>query len=163
MDVLPSRSAARGFRLARRPRAGAEPPPVESPPVPPPARPGDRPRSAATDGAAGATGVEGVESVRERERTRSALASQALSELSALSSYSPTVRDGGSTAALARRTPVPPVPVDAPDDGVTDAEEPARPQRSPEEVRTMLAGFQDGVSRARTPLPSRPPRGQETT
>jgi len=165
MDVLPSRSTARGFRLARRPRPGGGDPP-SPPPVPtasPPARPGDRTgppgREAAgtREATEGRGAPDGAVTGRDRERVRSALASQALSELSALSSYSPAVRDGASSA-LTRRSPAASAAPseatrasadDRPDgddrlDIDDDGGAPARPQRTPDEVRTMLAGFQDG-------------------
>lgn len=74
------------------------------------------------------------------------LASEALSELSRLSSYSPSAVEGrGGPAPLVRRQPAateaaripPPAPVVE------------RRQRSAADVRSMLSGFQSGVTRGR--------------
>jgi hypothetical protein len=82
---------------------------------------------------------------------RSAIASEALSELSALSSYSPAHAQPAAAASLSRRTPPP-----APATPAPEVQEPAGEwQRGPDEVRTVLSGFQAGVSRGRGSLPSR--------
>lgn len=83
-------------------------------------------------------------------RQRSMLASEALSELSRLSAYSPSAVDGPKRPApLTRRQPAatPAAQIDEP--------QPVgeRRQRSASDVRSMLAGFQSGVSRGRATSP----------
>jgi signal transduction histidine kinase len=96
----------------------------------------------------------------EAQLNRSSLASQALSELSQLSTYAPAeVAATPATAPLTRRRPgggaasAPPQPpggLGQPGGLSFEDQESANRARTAAQVRSMLAGFQAGVSRGRT-------------
>ena len=84
----------------------------------------------------------------EAVRQRSMLASEALSELSRLSSYSPSSVEGrGGPAPLVRRQPAATEAAKLPEPPAGPA--PERRPRSAADVRSMLSGFQSGVTRGR--------------
>ena len=84
----------------------------------------------------------------EALRQRSMLASEALSELSRLSSYSPSsVQGNAGPAPLVRRQPAATEAARLPTPPTGPA--PERRQRSAADVRSMLSGFQSGVTRGR--------------
>jgi hypothetical protein len=84
----------------------------------------------------------------EAVRQRSMLASEALSELSRLSSYSPSAVEGrGGPAPLVRRQPAASEAARLPEPPTGPA--PERRPRSAADVRSMLSGFQSGVTRGR--------------
>jgi len=85
----------------------------------------------------------------EALRQRSMLASEALSELSRLSSYSPSAVQGsaGGPAPLVRRQPAATEAARLPEPPTGPA--PERRHRSAADVRSMLSGFQSGVTRGR--------------
>lgn len=173
LDILPGatrgKSSSRGLKLPRRGRDGDVPAARQPSDSPMPVHPASSPHAPAQPPVADAGTLvpvvaalsEGAEafvptrSVGDTLRQRSALASEALSELSRLSSYRPdaTVSTSGSGApALIRRTrgASPAAEVAAPQQA-----DPSRPGRSAADVRSMLSGFQAGVTRGRnTPAPT---------
>jgi len=107
-----------------------------------------------TDGAEWGTAQRGNNNASARARTA---LSEALSELSRLSSYRPAAAAPAAPAPLTKRTPSAepalPEPIGEP--------EPAQVprQRSAEEIRKMLSGYQAGVNRGRAaPQPDDSPR-----
>ena len=92
--------------------------------------------------------LAGSDGMADVLRQRSALASEALTELSRLSAYSPAAVDSAAPASLARRTPAStPAAQVAP---ARPASAGPRRSRNAADVRSMLSGFQAGVTRGRT-------------
>lgn len=128
--------------------AATPPAPATAPVVP--AAPADPP--APVEPPAPVAAVAGPDGIADVLRQRSALASEALTELSRLSAYSPAAVDSQPPATLTRRTPAA-----TPAAQVATARPAAAPRRSRNaaDVRSMLSGFQAGVTRGRTsPDPS---------
>ncbi len=130
---------------ARRP-AGPVPEPAaavatgrsDAPAAPLPGRPGGQAAPVSL-----APALDDGDSVRQR----SMLASEALSELSRLSTYSPSAVEGRSgPAPLTRRQPA---ASEAAKIHQPTGPAPERRQRSAADVRSMLSGFQSGVTRGR--------------
>jgi len=100
----------------------------------------------ATDGL-GAVPVVPALTDADALRQRSMLASEALSELSRLSTYSPSAVEGrGGPAPLTRRQPA---ASEAAKIHQPSGPAPERRQRNAADVRSMLSGFQSGVTRGR--------------
>ncbi len=103
------------------------------------------PKGGSDAGAEPVTPQPAVQGAGDVLRQRSAMASNALSELSALSSYRPEGGAAGGTP-LVRRTRGASAAAEV---TTTQPAVSSRPGRTAAEVRSMLSGFQAGVSRGR--------------